>query len=253
MVLLSLNVMAKEPLRILTWEGYIQPKDVKKVDQLLAEQGYPFYIELIKPYADGAEQMFDQIRSQNCDVSFLTLFFIKIEREQTAKLLQPINTSSPRLFNYSKLLPSLTQIDMGLNSKNQPLYIPWGGGAYGFYADHNQLSPEQIPQTVSDLWLDKWRGKFSLNKSQVGYNFGLALMSMGKSPFYLYQLTQQEKHSEIRKLIREEGVLQTCLNTLYQNAGHLWTSVSEFKPGLSIISSWGPEVKSENQAEDDSL
>jgi spermidine/putrescine-binding protein len=243
-----MKALAKEPLKVLTWEGYIQADDIEKIDQLLADQGYPFFVEVIQPYADGAEQMFDQIRSQNCDISFLTLFFIKIEQEQTAKLLQPINTQSPRLTNYSKLLSSLTHLEMGLNEEGKPLYIPWGGGAYGFYADHNQLKENDIPESVADLWLEQWKGKFSLNKSQVGYNFGLTLMSLGKSPYYLYQLVQQGKHEEIRHLIREDGELQSQLNLLYQNAGHFWSSVSEFKPGLSIISSWGPEVQAANQA-----
>jgi spermidine/putrescine-binding protein len=247
-LLLPLRLEAKEALRVLTWEGYIQAEDIAKIDQLLADQGYPYYVEIVQPYAEGAEQMFNLIRSQGCDITFLTLFFINMEQEQTAKLLQPINLDSPRLTNYSKLLPSLTRLDMGLDNQGYPLYIPWGGGAYGFYADHKQLSPDQIPRSVAELWSKRWRGKFSLNNTQAGYNFGLALMSLGKSPFHLYKLAQLGKRKEIKQLIAPQGELQNRLNALYQNAGHLWASTSEFKPGLSIVSSWGPEMRSKNKA-----
>jgi spermidine/putrescine-binding protein len=247
-LLFPLCLEAKEALRVLTWEGYIQGEDIRNIDQLLADQGYPYYVDVVQPYAEGAEQMFDLIRGQDCDISFLTLFFINMEQEKTAKLLQPINVDSPRLTNYDKLLPGLTQLSMGLDSQGYPLYIPWGGGAYGFYADHKQLPLGKIPRSVTELWSEQWRGKFSLNKTQAGYNFGLALMSLGKSPFHLFQLVQQGKRQEIKELIDPQGELQTQLNALYQNAGHLWASTPEFKPGLSIVSSWGPEVRAKNQA-----
>lgn len=243
----SLN-LAYEPLRILTWEGYIQEQDIKRVDQLLAENKLPFYVEVVKPFAEGAEQMFDLIRGQYCDVSFLTLFFIKIEKEQTLRLLQPINTESVHLDNYPDLLASLTHLDMGLNDQGQPLYIPWGGGVYGFYADHKKLKPTKIPRSVKALWSPEWRGQFSLNKTQAGYNLGLALMSLDKSPFYLYQLIQQNQREEIKALIHPEGALQQQLNLLYQNAGNLWTSTTEFEPELKIVSSWGPEIQAQNRA-----
>jgi ABC-type Fe3+ transport system substrate-binding protein len=244
----SASSWAYEPLRVLSWEGYIQEEDIKRVDQLLASNNLPFYVEVIKPYAEGAEQMFDLIRGQYCDVSFLTLFFIKIEKEQTVRLLQPINTESPHLSQYSELLSSLIHLDMGLNTQGEPLYIPWGGGVYGFYADHKQLNPNQIPRSVKELWQPQWQGQFSLNKTQAGYNLGLALMSMDKSPFYLYDLIQQNKREQIKALIHPEGKLQKQLNRLYQNAGNLWTSTTEFKPGLKIVSSWGPEIQVQNQA-----
>lgn len=249
--LIASNSRAYEPLRVLTWEGYIQAEDIKKVDALLAAHKLPFYIELVKPYAEGAEQMFDVIRGQFCDVSFLTLFFIKIEKEQTIRLLQPININSPFLTEYSQLLSNLTHLDMGLNEKGQPLYIPWGGGVYGFYADYKKLNHEQIPRSVKAFWQAEWRGQFSLNKTQPGYNLGLALMSLDKSPFYLYQLIQQNKREEIKTLIHPEGELQQQLNRLYQNAGNLWTSTTEFKSNLSIVSSWGPEIQAKNKTGED--
>ncbi len=86
----SFSAVNKEPLRILSWEGYVTPSDLDKVNQLLQEQGYAYKAELVSPLAEGAEQMFDMIRTGKVDISFLTLFFIKMEREQTSRLLQAI-------------------------------------------------------------------------------------------------------------------------------------------------------------------
>lgn len=248
LITLGQVALALEPLRVLTWEGYVQVEDVKAVNALLTTKNLPYYVEVIKPYAEGAEQMFDLIRGQYCDVSFLTLFFIKIEKEQTARLLQPINQNSPHLSNYSDLLSNLIQLDMGLDNQQNPLYIPWGGGVYGFYIDYNKLGADEVPKSVKELWHEKWRGRFSLNKTQAGYNFGLALMSLGKSPFHLYHLIQQGSREELKALMHPEGRLQVQLNLLYQNAGNLWTSATEFHPELSIVSSWGPEIQAKNEA-----
>ncbi len=245
---LSQLALATEPLRILTWEGYVKKEDIQAVDNILSSKGLPYHVEVIKPFSEGAEQMFDLIRGQYCDVSFLTLFFIKIEKEQTARLLQPINQQSPYLTNYSNLLPSLTQLEMGMDKFQNPLYIPWGGGVYGFYIDYNTVEIQDVPKSVKELWQKKWRGRFSLNKTQSGYNLGLALMSLGKSPFHLYHLIQAGKREEIKTLVHPEGELQLRLNQLYQNAGNLWTSATEFESKLAIVSSWGPEIQAKNKA-----
>jgi len=237
----------KQPLRILTWEGYVTETELKEVNQLLSDKGYPYTAELVKPYAEGAQQMFDLIRGQKCDVAFLTLFFIKMENEQTSTLLQAINTQSPRLTNYKELRKSLTHLPMGLNEAREPLYIPWGGGAYGFYVDRNKVAEQNVPKSVSELWLPKWKNKFSLNESQPWYNLGLALMTMGASPFALHNLALSDRRNEIVNMIRSGGELQHKTNTLYQNAGHLWAASPTFKPKLEIVSSWGPEISHENK------
>jgi len=185
-------------------------------------------------------------RSGQADVSFLTLFFIKMEYEQTSRLLQAINLNSPRLSNYRHLLPDLTHLPMGLNSEGKPLYLPWGGGAYGFYVDRNRVKQEGVPRSVKDLWSPKWAGKFSLNQSQEWYNVGLALMSLGDSPFRLHELVQSGRRGEIITAIGSDGVLQKKLTSLYRSAGHFWKASPEFKKDLLIVSSWGPEISREN-------
>jgi len=236
----------KQPLRILTWEGYVTQEDLTEVNKILEEQGYPYEAKVITPYAEGAKQMFDLIRSEQCDISFLTLFFIKMERERTSRVLQPINIHSPRLTNYQHLRTNLTHIPMGLNKSGDPLYIPWGGGAYGFYVNRNKVKSSAAPNSVNALWDRQWQGRFSLNQTQEWYNIGLAFMSMGKSPFYIYDLVRNNDRETLLNITHVKGELQNRVTNLYANAGHFWNASPEFKNGLDIVSSWGPEIAREN-------
>ncbi len=251
LLLLSFNSLLfaaeKEPLRILTWEGYVTPEELVEVNQLLESKGYAYEAKMITPYAEGAKQMFDLIREGKCDITFLTLFFIKMEQERTDKVLQSININSPRLTNYKYLHSSLTHIPMGLNEEGAPLYIPWGGGIYGFYVDKNRVAASAIPKSVNQLWEAEWKNRFSLNESQEWYNIGLALMSMGESPFYLYRLVQEGDRETLSNIISNSGKLQKRVSQLYANAGHFWTASPEFKDNLQIVSSWGPEIVRENK------
>lgn len=236
-------VAQKIPLRILTWEGYVTDEELIEVNQLLEDQGYNYEAQVITPYSEGAEQMFAQIRARKVDIAFLTLFFIKMDLEQTAKLLQPINTHSPRLTNYQYLLPDLTHLPMGLNKQKQPLYIPWGGGTYGFYVDRDKVLEKDIPRSVNDLWQSKWKGKFSLNKSQEWYNLGLSFMSLNQSPFFIYHKIQD---GQLQQINQNRALVEKKLAALYANAGHFWRVTPEFQSGLHIVSSWGPEIAREN-------
>jgi len=237
---------SEEVLRILTWDGYVLPEEIKSVNEILKKEGYGYRAEVISPYAEGAEQMFALIRTDKCDITFLTLFFIKMQGEKTSRLLQAINVNSPRLTNYKYLLPSLTDIPMGLDSNRAPLYIPWGGGTYGFYADMKKVKESEIPASVKDLWSPKWNGKFSLNIAQPWYNIGLTMMSMGKNPFSVNDLILEGKRETALNLSMPEGELQNKTDELYRGAGHFWSSAPEFTDKLLIVSSWGPEIMSEN-------
>ncbi len=237
---------ASESLRVLTWEGYVLPEDLREVNGILKKEGYPYRVEVISPYAAGAEQMFRLIREEKCDIMFLTIFFIKMQGEKTSRLLELINTNSPRLTNYKYLIPELKEISMGLDKNHRPLYIPWGGGTYGFYADTKKVKPSDIPGSINDLWNRKWKGKISLNIAQPWYNIGLVLMSLGKNPFYINHLIISGNRGEAVDLCDPEGEIQKKTNALYGQAGHFWKDTPEFKEALVIVSSWGPEILGEN-------
>ncbi|AQS36085.1 spermidine/putrescine-binding periplasmic protein [Shewanella psychrophila] len=247
MLLFAKETQADHWLRVLTWEGYVTQEDVDNVNLLLKEQGYKYKVDIVSPYAQGAEQMFDIIRAKQCDITFLTLFFIKMQKEKTAKLIQAIDIHSPRLTNYADLYPNLTGLDMGMNSQNQPLYIPWGGGIYGFYINKNKVRDGEIPESVDAFWKSEWREKFSLNQSQEWYNLGLALMKQGLSPFSLYEAIQQGDRQAVREISNPKGELQQELSSLYHAAGDFWKTSPKFHQDLLIVSSWGPEIYAENE------
>ena len=79
LLFISYQVAAAEKLRIFTWEGYITANDIQEINQELVDKNYNFEAEIIETLAEDAEQMFSVIRNNQCDINFLTLFFIKMQ------------------------------------------------------------------------------------------------------------------------------------------------------------------------------
>lgn len=244
-VIIGFSIQA-EDLRIFTWDGYITKSDIKNLNSIFKENNINMKAQVISPYAEGSDQMFDIIRQKKCDVSFLTLFFIKMNRNKITQLLEPININSKRLNNYKSLLPMTKNLEMGMHN-GKPLYIPYGGGVYGFYADMNKIKESEVPKSIAELWLPKWKGKFSLNSTQIWYNIGISLMALHMPPFYLDKLLNNGKRKIALELGSENGIIQKKMNKLYQQTGHFWTSGTVFKDDLTIVSSWGPEIQQENK------
>jgi len=245
LILFHVQLFAAENLRIFTWEGYVTAEDITQVNAILANKGYDYQAEVIATKAEDAEQMFSVIRNKQCDITFLTLFFIKMHDEQISRLLQPININSPRLTNYKNLDPELTNIAMGMQ-QGKSLYIPWGGGIYGFFVNTDIVNEQDIPTSVKELWDVKWRTKFSLNQGQFWYNVGLTLQALGYHPFYLEQLAQINDRRALKELVSKQGAVFKKLSLLYKNSGGLWQSSTKFSENLQIVSSWGPEIKLQN-------
>ncbi|MEQ6885425.1 PotD/PotF family extracellular solute-binding protein [Salicola sp. Rm-C-2C1-2] len=230
-------------LNVFTWEGYVLPEEVEAVNKLLERKGYDYRVQVIEPWAEGPSQMFDVMRSGNVDISFLTLNYIKMQGGKIQSLLQPINTDSPRLTNYDALNDDLTQISMGMDN-GEPLYIPWGGGAYGIWANMDKLSKDELPQSVNDLWNDRWEGKLSLTKGQIQPNIALALMAQGKEPFYINELAGDR--AGLGKYSKADTALQRKVNALYDQVGNLWSDGPVFSDDLLLVASYGPGVSAHN-------
>jgi len=246
LIISTKNYASENELRILTWDGYITKNDLKNLDKIFKENNISIKSKIIKPFAEGSDQMFDLIRDRKCDVSFLTLFFIKMKKMKVTKLLEPINTHSKRLTNFKHLLKSTTDLEMGMMN-GERLYIPYGGGVYGFYANMDKVKPQDVPRSLNELWLPKWKGKISLNKSQIWYNIGISLMALDMPPFYLTDLLNKGKRKVILELRKKDGIVQKKVDALYKQAGNFWTSGTKFSNDLSIVSSWGPEIKERNE------
>jgi spermidine/putrescine transport system substrate-binding protein len=246
LLLPSAPAMAKQPLRILTWEGYVTNQDLANVNAILAQKGYDFEVTVMSPYAESAEQMYGLMRKGEVDISFLTLFFIKMQGAKSESLLQPVNVDSPRLSNYKYLLPALTRIPMGMLGK-QPLYIPFAGGSYGFYINRKHVALADEPESWKDLFSTRWERKYSLNRAQIWYNVAIASMALGKPPYYLNSLALEGKRNQVIEETRADGQLAGKLLALYKNSGDFWVAAPKFLPELDIVSSWGMEVKQANR------
>ena len=226
-------------LRIFTWDGYVTAEDVAAVNQLLADAGNPCKAAVIDTVAEGPEQMYDVIRAERCDISFLTLNYIKMQNERIARLLQPINVASPRIPEYAKTLPSLRQIPMGL-ADGKPLYVPFGGGAYGIWANMKKVSKEEMPTQVADLLDPKWKGQLSLTKGQIQPNVALALMILGKAAFHVNDLVESGDRAGAMDLCAADGELQATLKKLYGQVGSFWEAAPAFEQKL--VASYGIEI-----------
>ena len=240
---MSLFTHASE-LKVLTWDGYVMPQEVQAVNKLLKDKGYDITVKVISPWAEGPEQMYKLLRAQKADISFLTLNYIKMQDSKTARLLQAINVSSPRLTNYQYLSKSLTNIAMGMNSNGQPLYIPWGGGAYGIWVNNDKVKASDVPNSVEDLWAPRWQGKLSLSQGQVQPNIALALLALGRPPFYLNDLAQSRE--KLNTVISNDNTIQNKVTALYKQVGLFWPSAPEFRDDFSLVASYGPGAVAHN-------
>ncbi|NIZ13589.1 PotD/PotF family extracellular solute-binding protein [Phaeobacter sp. HF9A] len=231
----STMAQASEYLNVFTWDGYVLPDEVAAVNDLLKEQGYDIEVRVLDTLAEGPEQMFDVMRSGDVDVSFLTLNYINMEGFPFSNLLQPIDTSSPRLSNAEALLPELSAIEMGMSDAG-PLYLPFGGGAYGIWANDDAVA--QHPSSVSELLKPEWKGRISLTSGQVQPNVALALMAMGQPPFQVQEASGDR--AAMAAFSKADGELQKTLNALYDQVGFFWSAGPEFRDDLAFVASYGP-------------
>ncbi len=246
-LILSTGILSADNIiRVFTWEGYVIPEEVKAVNKLLKKKGYDYKVEVIKPWAKGPEHMFSIIRMYNVhkvDISFLTLNYIKMQRSKIVKVLKPVNIKSPRLTNYKHLLKSLTDIGIGMD-KNKHYYVPWGGGAYGIWADMKKLKKSDLPVSLTDLWHPRWKGKISLTSGQVQPNLAICFLSMGQPPFYLNDIGKN------RTLLQQKGSpnsdIQKKVTGLYSQVGKFWDSGPLFSNDFLLVASYGPGAAMEN-------
>lgn len=227
-------------LRVFTWEGYVTDKDVAAVNKVLEAEKNPVRVKVIPTWAEGPEQMYQIIREGKCDLSFLTLNYIKADKEKTAKLLQTIDIS--KLKNYSSVVPSLKSIGMGIkDDSKQPFYVPFGGGAYGIWANMKKIKKEDLPTSINDLKNPKWKDKLSLTSGQIQPNIALALMAAGKAPFLINDLIIAGKKEEAQAVQKE---IQPILNQIYAQIKptDFWANAPDFKDHLSLVAGYGPEI-----------
>ena len=243
-MMVSSSLAANQTINVFTWEGYVEPHEIKAINKILKNKGYDYTVQVISPWAEGPEQMFTVLRSGKADVSFLTLNYINMESGKIAKLLQPINVNSPRIPNYKNLIPAMKDIPFG-KDKGKHLYVSWGGGAYGIWANMDVLTDADLPTSVKGLWDPKWRGKLSLTKGQIQPNISLVMMALDKPPFYL----NDAGRAALVDASSPNGEIQKKTNALYANVSEFWGAGPDFNnKSLLLVSSYGIAASAANRA-----
>ena len=245
-LLISANIFASadKELRVFTWEGYVEPHEVKAVNKILKEKGYDITVKVISTWAEGPEQMFKVIRSGKADISFLTINYIKMQGDKIAKLLMPIDINSPRIPNYKKLIKTLTNVNIGMY-KGKHLYVPYGGGAYGIWANMKKLKEADLPKSVKELWEPKWKGKLALSEGQFQPNLALALLALDKAPFHLNDIA--DDRNALIEAAKPNSEIQKKMNALYSQCAEFWGAGPAFKDNLYLVASYGIGAAAENK------
>jgi len=129
----------------------------------------------------------------------------------------------------------------------KPLYIPWGGGAYGIWANMNKLKESDLPTSVADLWQAKWRGQLGLSSGQIQPNIAIASMAIGKSPFYLNDMAKSGQ--SLGNEFKSGSSLLKKVTGLYQQVGQFWTTGPDFNdPKITLLASYGIAASAANKA-----
>jgi spermidine/putrescine-binding protein len=129
-----------------------------------------------------------------------------------------------------------------LNRDGKPLYVPFGGGAYGLWANLAKIDKEALPRSLNDLLDPKWTGRLSLTSGQVQPNVAIAMMATGQRPFALDDLVSANDRAGATRLAAYNGPAQQFLNRLYAQVGAFWHSEPQFLDALWIVASYGPEI-----------
>ncbi|SHG75328.1 PotD/PotF family extracellular solute-binding protein [Massilia sp. CF038] len=225
-------------LRIFAWQGYVTAQDVAAVNRLLQQRGIDVTVAMSASYAQGPEQMFQVMRQNGADLSFLTVNYIQMQDGRIGRQLQPVDVA--RLKNYRHTLPQLRALPMGM-SKGRPLYVPFGGGAYGIWANMDQLKAAQLPRRLHDLLAPQWKHHLALSAGQVQPNVALAYMASGQPPFVLDDLVRQDRRERAKQeLVHSEA--RTFLRALYGQVAQFWYEAPQFPASDWLVASYGPEI-----------
>lgn len=240
--------VAEQTLRILAWEGYVSVEDLVAINRSLAEQGLAVKAEVIDPYAEGPEQMFMLLRAGRVDLSFLTLNYLKMQQGRMTGLLQEID--STRLSRFKQLLPQLAHLDMGMDGERL-LYVPFGGGTYGIWANMQKLNKGELPRYLGDLLQPRWKGKLTLTSGQVQPNIAMAFLALGEPPFLLNDLMRDGKRKDAKLLSAADSSAQDFLDRLYAQVDEFWVSAPQFRDEQLLVASYGPEMAAQRARGED--
>lgn len=171
------NVLDKQQLKILTWEGYA---DVKYVKQFEKENNVNVDVTYVKNDDDLWEKLNN---NQNNHFDVIAANTAEIARYIKADLLQPIEVSNiENIRNQTEQFKDYSQLDQIFHN-NKLFGVPYAYAEMGLI--YNKKMVKGIPSSMSELWNTNYKGKV-LAYDTYQHNFSLTAMAMGyKDPFNL--------------------------------------------------------------------
>lgn len=173
-------------LKVLEWEGYIslyekefeawakaQGKDIDLVFLRKAD-GSPFYI-------GTADDIFETVRKQACDVTTPTHNYFKQERGKLMQLLLPLDTA--RLSHYGDLYPGLRNAGFARDEAGKVYAAPLLGGSYALAYNAARTA---APDSWQVLLQPAAKGTFTVTSDQVEANVYQMAMLAGVAPADVY-------------------------------------------------------------------
>ena len=220
-------------LRLLEWEGYAPPEQVKQF-QTLAKEKFGVDVTLTVTHVSAAEEFYKALKSKKVDIISPGHNLPKDPRYKliTNKLTLPIDLNN--VPNYANIIPALQHAEY-CTIDSQVYSVPMVYGPYGLA--YNSDKVKSPPTSWNVLWDPQYAGNYTISKDYVEANIYITALAMGVD----------------RNLIGDYNAIQSPefvakLKNLLTNAKSMWVGVdnADDLQGLPLATAWGfsfPELK----------
>ncbi len=229
---------ADSVLKMHIWEGYAPDNYIQKFQQMIKKKtGRSVKIE--KTFVSDASEFFKLVRGKKVHIIAPSHNIIKDERYNfiKKKLLLPLNLA--KIPNYKDINPILKNADY--ITENGKVYgVPLIHGPYGLVYNTKFVNGVN---SWNDLWLPKYKNKYSIVYDYSEVNIYITALAMGKTGKATYDYNS----------LRKDSAFENKLVSLIKNTRTFWYGVdkAENLKGLSLATSWGFSLSDlKNQGED---
>lgn len=220
-------------LRLLDWEGYAPPEQVKKFQALVKEE-FEVDVTIKVTHVSAVDEFFKALKSKKADIIAPSHNLPKDPRYKLiqGKLTLPIDLNN--VPNYKNIIPALQQAEYC--TVNGKVYaIPMVYGPYGLAYNADKVT--SAPDSWNILWEPKYAGQYTISKDYSEVNIFITALVMG---------IDRNKIGDFKAIQSSEFVAK--LKKLMSNAKSMWVGVdgADDLQGLPLATAWGfsfPELK----------
>lgn len=187
------SVFAEDTLKMLIWEGYAPPEQVKKFEAFIKKKyGKPVKLQISHKVSD-VQDFYDAIRGRRTHIISPAHNIIKDMRFGyiRKKLIMPINPDN--IPNYKNVLPTLQNAPYITDDKDKVYGVPLAHGPYGLA--YNTAFFGQAPESWNVLWDPAYKGKYTISRDYYEANVYITALSEGLrgEKLYDYDILKQKK------------------------------------------------------------